>query len=353
MKTNNKSKLLLTVCIPTYNRAQSLEKVLNQLHREKNQNFQVIVSDNNSFDDTEAIVNKIKKNMNNLKYYRNEENIGFSGNILKLYELAKTRYIWFLSDDEIVLPRAIDKILKSINKYQPVVALFNHQWVDPYGRKLIDGVSRDVIYEDIDKLIDYTPLMRAGFISIIVVEKRFPLDIVKKIDYRNNLYFQMTLCLLLLNDKFKFCEISSLIVFRDPTYNLGEFFKFTFTDNLRAIFIINHKFNNKKFIDWAKKQVFKSFQLYLSQKIGLYKFNGKPTTETIKRIVHYYRFISIFILLFPWLYFLTPSFLLRLIYKIQLIKIYGYKKGLSVYDRSLNRVYKITRSSGFTMHRLI
>lgn len=351
MKKKNNSATILTVAIPTYNRSRTLEKILHQLHKEKNQSFQIIVSDNDSSDNTEDMIKKIQKSMRNLRYNKNTENIGFSGNIIKLYELAKTRYVWFLSDDEIIFPGSIDKILKAIIKYQPVVALFNHQWEDPYGRKQIDGVSKDIIHEDINGLENYKSLMRTGFISIIVVEKRLSLDILKKTDYKNNLFVQLTLSLLLLSDKFKFCEIATPIVFRDPTYNLGEFFKFVFTDPLRAVFIVDHKFDNKKFINWAKNGMFKSFQLYLCQKIGLFKFYGRPTTETIRRIKKYYDFSGILIFLFPVFHFLIPAFLVKFIYRIQLVKLHGSKKGARIYKKNLNRIYKIKRTSGFTTHR--
>jgi glycosyltransferase involved in cell wall biosynthesis len=340
---SKKSKPILTVAIPTCNRSQSLEKVLSQLHKEKNQDFQIIVSDNDSSDNTEAMIVEHQQSVHNLQYHKNNKNLGCSGNVLKLYELAKTRYIWFLSDDEEVLPGAIDRILEALKKYSPVVALFNHVQVDAYGRKVEEGVKGDIFYDKIGKLANYRPLMRTGFISIIVVEKRLPLNIIKKKYMADNLSFQITLSLLLLNDKFKFYEIASPIVFRNTGYKSGEFF-YLMTDLLKAAFVVGYKFDNKKFMSMEKTQIFKAFELYLSQKLGLFKFYGRPTLKSIKRIIQYYGLSSVFILFFPIIYILTPGFLLKFIYRMQLIKIHGEKKGLEIYEENINRVSKSNRT---------
>lgn len=341
-----KSKSLLTVGIPTYNRSKTLEKIILQLQKEK-QPFDILVSDNNSSDNTQALVRKYQKTMHNLRYNRNEINLGFSGNILKLYELAKTRYIWFLADDDEVLPGAIDKIIQSLNKYKPVVALFNHLKVDPYGKKYEEGVNKDVLYNGINELPDYGSIIRTVFLSIIVVEKRLPFSVIKKIYNKDNVFFQITLSLYLLSNKFKFCEIASAIVFRNQSYKTGEFFKFILVDNLAAMCSFKHKFNNNIIISFYKKQIIKALKLYLSQKLGLFKFYGNPSWQTIKRIIQYYGFTSIFILSFPIIYFLVPKFIIQFIYKVQLIRIYGKSKGLVVYSQNLNRVLNFKTISAY------
>ena len=336
----------LTVAIPTHNRVQTLKKVLDQLSREKNQAFTIQVCDNASSDETEKVVRNLQKNMNNLKYHRNERNLGSWGNLFNLYKLANTRYVWFLSDDEEVIPGAIDAILFSLNKYQPAVALFNHIKIDPYGRRLTDGISKDTFFDDISKLEDYGKLLRAGFLSIIVLEKRILPDVVKEQYVKNNYYFQMTLVLLILSDKFKFCEIASPVVFRNTGYVSGDFFKFIITDLLESVFIVDSYFDNKKFIESAKKQIPKALMLYLSQKLGLFKFHNRLSIVTVKRIFRYYGLSSFLILSFPIVSYLIPGFMLKFVYKVRLQRIHGKKKGIMIYKQNLNRSSRFNRSSG-------
>jgi len=344
-------KAMLTVAIPTYNRSETLERILNQLGQEKDQSFLILISDDYSSDDTEIMVRKYQKSMPYLIYNKNETNLGFNGNVCKLYELATTRYLWFLCDDDTALPGAVKNILEALIKYEPVVAIFNTTWINSYGQKLTAGPTKDIVYDDISRLTDYQPLARITFLSILVVEKRLPLDLITKTDYKDNIFFQLTLSLLLLSDKFKLCEIASTIVHRNVGYKYGDFFKFNLVDHLKAAFIIEHKYDNNKFIKWSKKQLFSNLQLYLSQKLGLFTYNVSPTKETIKYIIRYYGFYSIFIFFFPVLYFITPKFLIKSFYILKLFNIYGYKEGLRVYKNNINRAFIDTRKTKFTTYR--
>jgi hypothetical protein len=277
--------------------------------------------------------------------------MGYAQNILKLYEMAKTRYIWFLADDETVLPGAVPNMISTLTTYQPVVAVYNHLYLDPYGRKRVDGVVLDTLHKDPNTLHDYKQILRTAFISVVVVEKRLPIDVIKKTDYTHNVFIVITLALLLLSNKFIFFEGAFPIVFRNGHNKYGEFFKFMMIDVLNSVFMINHKLDNKKFIREVKKDIFSALQVYLSQKLGYFKYHGRPTQETIKQIIRYYGLFSIFLLLFPILYGITPAFLLKFVYLIQLVRIHGYKKGKIVYYQNINKALKNTTSSEFVHYR--
>lgn len=345
------NKPLLTVAIPTYNRPKTLERALVQLSKEKNQAFRILISDDSSRDDIANVVKKYQGSLNNLDYYRNNTDPGYSRNILRIYELTKTPYVWFLSDDEQVLPGAIEIILKALNKYRPVVALFNHISIDPYERKLVDGVQKDTLYTDTNQLSDYTPFMRTCFLSIIVVEKRLSLNLVKKIHDENNIFTQLSLAVLLLSNKFKLCEIATPIVFRNVNFESGEFFKFFFTDWLDAVFMVKHKFDKDKFINWGKREIPSALRLYLSQKIGLFKCNGRPSIYTIRKIMKYYGVYSIFIVFIPLLYYLVPAALLKSFYRFKLSRMYSDKRADRIYNNNLNRVLRVKATSGFIHYK--
>jgi GT2 family glycosyltransferase len=62
----------------------------------------IIISDNNSHDNTESVVKKYQKEYRNLWYYKNQENIGLDRNILNVMEYARSKYVLLLGDDDIV-----------------------------------------------------------------------------------------------------------------------------------------------------------------------------------------------------------------------------------------------------------
>ncbi len=70
------TKPLLSICIPTYNRAEYLKQSLESLVvQNKFSEIEVVISDNCSTDNTEEICLEFQKNFPNIKYFRNEENI--------------------------------------------------------------------------------------------------------------------------------------------------------------------------------------------------------------------------------------------------------------------------------------
>lgn len=342
---------LLTVAIPTYKRPETLEKIIIQLQKEKNQNFTLLISDDSMDDNTENMIKKYHKSMRNLVYSKNKKNLGFSGNVMQLYDLAETRYVWFLCDDDTVLPNTIETMITKLEKYQPVVAVFNAIWIDSYGRESIAGVKKDVIHTKIDKITDYNSLMRTTFLSIVVVEKRMSLEKIKNKDYKDNIFVQVTIALLLLSDKFLYCEFASPIVHRNVGYKYGEFFKFYLIDHLKAITLVDHKFDNKRFIRWSKNHLPTALLLYLSQKIGIFKYNGRPTRKTIKNLIKFYGPHSILLLIFVLLYYLVPSFIIRFMYFFQLVITKGYKNANEIYKKNINRAYTDGRQTGFTSYK--
>ena len=78
--------MILSICIPSYNRLNCLDNCLNSIliasKNVDNFDFEVCVSDNNSAKDPIEIINKYKKNFK-ITYNRNKENLGFALNAIK------------------------------------------------------------------------------------------------------------------------------------------------------------------------------------------------------------------------------------------------------------------------------
>ena len=108
-------KVKLSICIPTYNRANFIEETIQSILSQATSEIEIVVSDNCSEDNTENIIRRIQKESNQITYFRWNENQGADLNYLKVVELAKGQYCWLLGSDDLLLPGSIDKILKEIN----------------------------------------------------------------------------------------------------------------------------------------------------------------------------------------------------------------------------------------------
>jgi len=107
------NKPLLTIAIPTYNRAPLLDLCLGRIvdqARESHEEIEVLVSNNASTDNTRDIITRYLKIYPNLRYSENFKNCGPDFNIAKCFSLARADYVWIFSDDDLLLPRAIERI---------------------------------------------------------------------------------------------------------------------------------------------------------------------------------------------------------------------------------------------------
>lgn len=107
----------LSIFIPTYNRCNLLKDTLNSLVHEANRyNIPIIISDNNSNDGTENIINNFKNQYRNIFYNKNPENIGLDKNMLLVLKLVKTKYCFMLGDDDLIIRGKFKKIVKILSK---------------------------------------------------------------------------------------------------------------------------------------------------------------------------------------------------------------------------------------------
>ena len=95
----------LSICIPTCNRAEYLPVMLDSIFKQAVfDGVEVVVSDNNSYDDTARVVKEYQALYKNLFYYKNDINVGFDRNVLNCISRAKGKYCWILGDDDALLP---------------------------------------------------------------------------------------------------------------------------------------------------------------------------------------------------------------------------------------------------------
>jgi len=107
------AKPLLTIAIPTYNRAVYLRELLTVLHPQliSEPRIELIIADNASPDETPALVEEFQTRGLKLRSIRNPSNIGADGNFLLCFEQARGKYVWIFGDDDLIMPGGIARIL--------------------------------------------------------------------------------------------------------------------------------------------------------------------------------------------------------------------------------------------------
>ena len=102
----------LSICIPTYNRAQFLAPLFDSIVDQTGYSceIEVVVSDNASTDDTPELIEQYRDRLPNLVYRRAPENMGADRNFLKAVELASGQYCWLMGSDDRLEPDGIRHI---------------------------------------------------------------------------------------------------------------------------------------------------------------------------------------------------------------------------------------------------
>ncbi|HBO97409.1 MAG TPA: hypothetical protein DD648_05195 [Candidatus Omnitrophica bacterium] len=101
------NQLKFSILIPTYNRAELLIQTVNNLRRQSFQNFEILVWDNCSSDDTEEKVRGIGDPR--IIYNKNGSNLGYGRNLRACSEKATGDIVFLMGDDDILLEGALQR----------------------------------------------------------------------------------------------------------------------------------------------------------------------------------------------------------------------------------------------------
>ncbi|MED4601270.1 glycosyltransferase family A protein [Paenibacillus validus] len=146
-------KPLLTIIIPTYNRASLLEKALKSLLPQIKdlEDVELVVSDNASTDQTEEVVRQALQT-GSFKYNRNNENMGAVGNIFTaIEEIATGEYCWVIGDDDMVRQGKVNKIVEIIKENK----LIDYFFINYFTKQIKE---RDGIIDNFNSA--YTPSLK-------------------------------------------------------------------------------------------------------------------------------------------------------------------------------------------------
>ncbi len=121
-----KERSLVSVLLATYNQqafiAASIESVLSQDY----DNLEIVIGDDCSQDNTWAIVKEYQRNhQDKIKAFRNEQNLGITGNCNEILKCCTGKYIAFTAGDDLYLPGKISAQVAVMEKDQNIVLSYH------------------------------------------------------------------------------------------------------------------------------------------------------------------------------------------------------------------------------------
>lgn len=134
----------VSVVLVCYNRGQFLTNTLDSILGQTFKNFELIVSDDCSTDDTPQVALAYSKKDQRIRYRRNERNLGMPGNLIAGMLEASGEYIANLHDGDIYHPQLLEKWSKALDAHPNAAFVFN-----AYGCLDAEGNTERIFRENL------------------------------------------------------------------------------------------------------------------------------------------------------------------------------------------------------------
>ncbi|OKH44254.1 glycosyl transferase [Calothrix sp. HK-06] len=132
MLENSHQQPLVSVITPTYNRPEYLKQALTSAVNQTYRNIEIIVSDNCSPQDPQAIVESF--NDPRIRYYRNSSNLGMLVNTIQTFKYARGKYVASLLDDDMWEPDYLAKLVPLLEENSNLALAFcDHYMMNASG----------------------------------------------------------------------------------------------------------------------------------------------------------------------------------------------------------------------------
>jgi len=122
---------LVSVGMPIYNESRHVGETIESVLSQEFGDFQLIISDNASNDDTLTICRKYANQDSRIKIIQNESNIGASDNFKKVFEESSSQYFVWIAGHDLWHPQFLSKCVNGLNNNLSVVLYYPKSiWVD-------------------------------------------------------------------------------------------------------------------------------------------------------------------------------------------------------------------------------
>jgi glycosyltransferase involved in cell wall biosynthesis len=129
---------MITAIILSYNHGHVIGKTIESILAQDEPFLELIVSDDHSTDNTEAVVRRYSELDERIVFIRPERNMGMPGNANFAVSQARTEYIALLHHDDIYMKTAFSEWKAVLDKYDDVAYVYNASYDEYGGCSIID-----------------------------------------------------------------------------------------------------------------------------------------------------------------------------------------------------------------------
>ncbi|QWC22570.1 glycosyltransferase family 2 protein [Bacillus haikouensis] len=177
----NRNEDLVSVIMPTYNSSNYINETIKSVLNQTYHNWELIVVDDCSTDNTCEIVKSFIKEEPRIKYFKLEINSGAAIARNKAVELAGGHYMAFLDSDDIWFPDKLNKQITFMKNNNYNFSCTSYTKIDEYGKFLNQVIEANKI-SDYEKILKNNP----GNSTVVYNSKNLGKFIIPNIKKRND-----------------------------------------------------------------------------------------------------------------------------------------------------------------------
>lgn len=141
---------LISIVLPVYNGEKYLRESINSIIAQTYENWELLILDDCSTDNSSVIAKEYEKNDNRIHYYRNEKNLRLPRNLNRGFSLSKGNYLTWTSDDNCYKPTALEKMYNALKESDTAQLVFaSYSIIDEEGIEInqiiVDSNSKKTI----------------------------------------------------------------------------------------------------------------------------------------------------------------------------------------------------------------
>lgn len=143
---------LVSIITPTYNCGRFIGETIDSVLAQTYSNWEVIIVDDRSTDDTEAVVRKYMEQDDRIKYTLLDVNSGAAVARTEAMKLAEGQYMAFLDSDDLWTPDKLERQLKFMTENGYAFSCTAYEQIDEESKPL-DRVIKTIEKTDYNRLL--------------------------------------------------------------------------------------------------------------------------------------------------------------------------------------------------------
>jgi glycosyltransferase involved in cell wall biosynthesis len=127
----------VSIGLPVYNGSNYLREAVDAVIAQTFQDWELVISDNCSTDETEAICRRYAAADPRIRYHRNTKNLGATPNHNRTIDLSRGEYFKLYAHDDVILPTFLERCVEVLDREPGVVMVHTRTMImDAHGKQI-------------------------------------------------------------------------------------------------------------------------------------------------------------------------------------------------------------------------